>query len=197
MKIFPDKKSKNKYFKICISLIFILFELIMLPTISACNSLIHRGPLTFKTHDISTNCYSAQDVKISYGSLVNKICAKGISREKTANDDRRLPTGSALGYRAFEDKVYVEWRSSDKEFHSQVLDLDEIFKGKVVLHNIDPKLIYWPIPMVGDGPTIVVEVNDRTLNVYMDVEVKFETKNENSIAVSATRFRTLAFTKTL
>jgi hypothetical protein len=197
MKIFHDKKSRNEHFRICISLIFVLLALITIPTISACNSLIHRGPLTFKTHDFAIDFYSAQDVKISYGSLVYKIYGKGISREKTANDDRRLPTGAALGYRAFEDKVYVEWRTSDRELHSQVLDLDEIFKGKIVLHSIDPKLIYWPIPMVGGGPTIVVEVNDRVLNVYMDVEVKFETKNENSITVSATRFRTLAFTKTL
>jgi len=197
MKTFQNDSLRKSYFKTCIPLIFILIAFTFIFSISACNSLIHRGPLTFKTHDFSPDCFSAQDVKISYGNLVDKICTKGIYREKTADDDRRLPIGAALGYRAFEDKVHVEWRSRNKEFHSQVLDLDEIFKGKIVLHNIDPKLIYWPLPMIGDGPTIVVEVNDRTLNVYMDVKVRFETKNEHSITRSATRFRTLAFTKTL
>jgi len=69
---------------------------------------------------------------------------------------------------SFDDPVSVSWRSLDGAQHRTLIDLTEIFKGRRVLHVV-PRDEVAPLD---DGkyehvPGILVEVNDRTINVYM------------------------------
>jgi hypothetical protein len=51
-------------------------------SMGGCTIPASHEPLTFKVHDFVIDCYSAKDMKVSYGNLVDKICTKGIFRKK-------------------------------------------------------------------------------------------------------------------
>lgn len=168
---------------------------IALIALSGCGILIERGPLTFKRHDLAFNCYSAKDMKVFYANRLYKDCESRFVRQKTPRDDKDLYSSVMSSNRAFEGQLIVEWRSLDEEFHSEALDLDEIFKGRIVIHDVDPKLIYWPAPFGSLNPTIVIEVNNRTLSLYMDVHIILESKDADLIKRSVKRVHNLTYTK--
>lgn len=168
---------------------------IALIAFSGCGILIERGPLTFKRHDLAFDCYSAKDMKVFYANRLYKNCESRFVRQKIPRDDKDLPNSVMSSNRAFEGQLIVEWRSLDEELHSQALDLDEIFKGRIVIHDVDPKLIYRPAPFGSLNPKIVIEVNNRTLSLYMDVSIILESKDADLIKRSVKRVRNLAYTK--
>ncbi|KGR49523.1 hypothetical protein NX07_18660, partial [Xanthomonas vasicola] len=63
------------------------------------------------------------------------------------------------------------WRSKDGQPHHALVDLDTIFKDKVVLHHV-PQEQLPPILQADISPDIILEVNDRTINVYMKAFVE-------------------------
>jgi hypothetical protein len=152
--------------------------------------------LKFQRHNLALNCYSAGDMRVTYAHQLHTAYSGKMAREKRPEDDKRLPS-SIIDFRAFEGPLKVEWRSRDGESHLVVLELDDIFKDKVVLHREDPQRIDESMPMIPSNPTIVIEVNDRTLNVYMDVDIALHPTDPNARARDMRRNRTLAYSKTL
>jgi hypothetical protein len=91
-------------------------------------------------------------------------------------------------------KVDFKWESRDGETHEYTVDLNTLFKDRRVLHTEDPKLIYTPDPISGDEPTIIFEINNRTLNIYMFVTIQvFDPSTKKGAEHD---HRTLVFTKT-
>ena len=123
-------------------------------------------PLTFSQHNVGTLLFSASSLKIRYGSLRRNISPDELTRAKNDKDDLSLG-GPALGYRAFGAPLEVEWKSADGTPYAVKLDLEKIFPGHKVLHNEDPATFDPSMPLVMD-PTIIVEVNDKTLTLYLD-----------------------------
>jgi hypothetical protein len=73
--------------------------------------------------------------------------------------------------RIFPSPVEVAWTALDGSHHKATLDLDTLFKDRLILHRVAKEDIPegWlrakslnPI-----SPDILVEVNDRTINIYM------------------------------
>ncbi len=160
-------------------------------------------PLKFDKFNFSTSCFSADDMQVIYRNryihdrvLSKKLFKKivGMCPAKHPDADKRLPDaymGPKGYFDAFEGPLTVKWRSQDGAQHAVVLDLDEIFKDRIVRHTEDPKLVdhvnsYYP--------DIIVEVNNRTVNLYMDVWVSLS-RTETSKRVSH-RHRTLIYSKT-
>lgn len=66
----------------------------------------------------------------------------------------------------------MSWTARDGTKLSYTLDLDPIFKDRVILHKEDPNRIYRPKPTMTGSPTIAIEISDRTVSVYMDVTLQ-------------------------
>ena len=129
---------------------------------------IPAEPLTFRTHSLGTACYRASKMKVTYGRYITNNCPS-LARDKKPDDDRDMPS-AALGFRAFVGQLSVEWLALDGSALAEVLDLEKIFKGNRVLHNEDPSQIDPTLPLIAPS-LLVVETNDRTLTIYMDVDI--------------------------
>jgi hypothetical protein len=91
-------------------------------------------------------------------------------------------------------EVDFKWESRDGETHEYTVDLNTLFKDRRVLHTEDSKLIYTPDPISGGEPTIIFEINNRTLNIYMFVTIQvFDPSTKKGAEHD---HRTLVFTKT-
>lgn len=71
--------------------------------------------------------------------------------------------------------VEVSWTSLDGSSHEAVIDLEALFKNQLILHNLRKENIPegWLAAGRSDpvSPHILVEVNDRTINVYMRAHI--------------------------
>ncbi|KRC34871.1 hypothetical protein ASE10_09290 [Lysobacter sp. Root76] len=98
--------------------------------------------------------------------------------------------------------VEVEWTSLDGVKHHDEIDLiKDIFPEKIVLHNVSKEDVNedWVRYEGGktSAPDILMEVNDRTINVYMKARVLTKTPpNPNRPDIVGRNELVLAWTKT-
>jgi hypothetical protein len=154
-----------------------------------------RKELKFETHSFGIECYGAGDMRAVYAGYTHHICIDRIGRKKLPIDDRRIPLGALPGRVAFSGSVQVGWRTRDGQCYAHELSLDQIFKGKAVPQEEDPERIFQPAPFAQGGPTIIVEVNGRTLGVYLDALIQLVPSDRNSEVLEQRRIRRLAYTK--
>jgi len=152
--------------------------------------------LKFSSYDLSVQVFSASDFRLVYANSPHALAIGEIAREKTEADAKRAP-GFSSGYTAFAGPAEMEWRAKDGSLLKHTLDLDSIFKDRKVLHHEDPARIYKPYPFSGGGPTIVIEANDRTVNVYMFTTLQIISEDPNVTLHEAHRNCVLAYSKTL
>ncbi len=180
-----EKKYKNKIYIVPICFLCVILAL------GGCATM--NKSLTFKKHSLATTCFSASNMKVTYGQLIDKDCSNKLARAKTPQDDTRLPN-VIVALPAFLGPLHVQWQALDGTALSETLNLDEIFKGKVVLHNEDPRQLEPTLPLIMD-PTIVVEVNDRTLTIYMNTYMGLITDEPGKLR-RGSRNRVMAYQKT-
>lgn len=173
-----------------------IFLIFILQTQLGCAAMLDDNVLKFKTHDLNIQCYSVGDVRLEYAGTLYTLFDGKISKEKTAKDATKYPSGKSGSYYAFASPVKIEWRSRDGTRLQHTLNLDEIFKDRRVLHTDDPARIYKPMPITGDEPTIIVELNDRTVNVYMFAVIQLIPVDPNAKQRDEHENRTLAYSKT-
>jgi hypothetical protein len=154
-----------------------------------------RKELKFETHSFGVECYSAGDLRVAYAGYTHHICVDRIGRKKFPFDDRRAPLGTLPGRVAFSGPVQIEWRTRDDKRYSHELDLGQIFKGKAVPHEEDPERIFQPAPFVLGGPAIIVEINGRTLGIYLDALIQLLPMDQSIEVLEQRRIRKLAYTK--
>ena len=70
---------------------------------------------------------------------------------------------SYLSIGNFPEPASVAWKSKDGVKHSALVDIGSIFSDRHVLYRVPKRDVGGDI---GD-PGIILEVNDRTINVYM------------------------------
>lgn len=166
---------------------------IALQTQLGSSAMANEDFLKFSKHDLNIQVYSASDVDVLYAGTPHKLSAGKLAPAKTEKDQNRYPNFKSGSYITFAGPVEVKWSAADGSKLSASLNLDDIFKDRKVLHTDDVSRIYKADPISGGQPTIIIEVNDRTLNVYMFVTIRLE-KDE------ATRdhhdHRTFAYSKT-
>ena len=187
--LFSIFKRSNAIFKL-----LGIFLIVFLPMGCSTMDNLLTQPLTFKKHGFAVNCYSARDVQVIYGYIANSSysCGAGkIARAKRVEDEKRYWGGTG-GIPAFTGPAKIHWYSKDGAEHAYQLSLDEVFKGKKILHTEDPTRIAQYNPPT--EPIIIVEVNDRTLNVYMDTFI-YLIADPNVKGSEESRNIHLAFTK--
>ncbi|MFZ6734761.1 hypothetical protein ACO0LG_22750 [Undibacterium sp. Ji42W] len=152
--------------------------------------------LKFSSHDLGLKIFSASDFRLVYANSPHELALGEVAREKNATDEMREPGFTSGEYPSFAGPVEMEWRSKEGIHFKHTLDLDSIFKDRKVLHHEDPARIYKPMPVSGGAPTIIIEVNDRTVNVYMFTTIQIIPQDPNAIRREAHDNMVLAYSKT-
>ncbi len=168
-----------------------LLTAIALHTQAGTITMTNDTTLKFASHNLNIQVYSASDVYLVYAGTPHTLAKGTLAAAKTERDNNRYPNFKSGTYPTFAGLVEVKWRAADGSQLQTTLDFDQIFKDRKVLHQDDASRIYKNDPTYGD-PTLIVEVNDRTLNVYMFVTLRLE----KGADIEHHEWRTLAYSNT-
>jgi hypothetical protein len=126
-------------------------------------------PMRFRTHTFSAHCYGTLSCHVVYDGVHHRL------------DDKPSPPsskygpgyldhlgGGHVGIRNFPPPATVNWRSSDGTAHSAQIDIGRIFGDELIRHFVPrEELAETPHGRPVIDPLIFLEVNDRTIRVYM------------------------------
>jgi len=131
-----------------------------------------KWPLTFKQHTFTTVCYSTQFCRVWYAGVWS-----GFRKPSPPSSDygpKYLDHiwGGHVGIDNFPDPAEVIWRSMDGTEHQAHIDIGAIFRDRLVRHHVPrEEMADVPDGEHGGNPLIVLEVNDRTIRVYMRMPI--------------------------
>jgi hypothetical protein len=137
-------------------------------------------PLRFKSHSFGVRCWNVQRCSVIYdnyehGTVDPYIYTLDVylSAGAPPNPDwKDRWSGRYTPYRSdLLTPVEIAWISLDGGEHTTTVDLDAIFKDRLVLHKVkreDIPLVYLVAWGKGESLSvdILLEVNDRMVNVY-------------------------------
>jgi hypothetical protein len=124
-------------------------------------------PLFFIRHNFSSQCFETQYCRVRYGGLTHDDEKPTPSIAEAGKYYPGMLTGAVtIGIDNFAGPVEIDWRAKDGTPLQASIDLDAIFKDRLV--PIPPGVTRDEIPdEIGIGETtIVIEVVDRTVNVW-------------------------------
>lgn len=155
----------------------------------------NQNVLKFSSHSLAIFCYGGiSDVCIDYAKSRHDLTSAGIMPEKRPQDENRRPSGTSGSYVAFAGPLTARWKTRDGSSLEASIDLDTIFPDRAVLHSQDPNLIHRADPLVSKEPVILIEVDHRTVNIYMLVTLRLNNP-AGPMPFASSRERTLAYTR--
>lgn len=134
-------------------------------------------PLRFKEHSVGVACYDTIGCRARYANVWQAYDAPDERRPASASikpDYREFLTAGHIGIRNFPAPMELSWRSKDGAQHEARIDIGEIFKDERVRHNVPRDAIppdVTSLAVDAMSPGIIVEVNDRTVRVYMRARI--------------------------
>jgi hypothetical protein len=133
---------------------------------SAGQIVANEFPLKFENHNFEAHCYNATDCEVIYANT-RQLEEESGQTVSPQNDTYKKNWGGAphIGIRNFPGPAVARWTSVDGQMHEARVDLELVFKNNEILHEV-PKQEIPDGAHIGD-PTIILEINDRTINVYM------------------------------
>ncbi len=140
-------------------------------------------PLKFVRHNFGAHCFDTIGCRITYAGFVHGVdhadeVSPPMASYKGSRD--QLLRAGHVGKRNFPAPAKVTWRSKDGVPHEAEVDLDVIFKDRVVQHNV-LREDYRDDLGIAD-PDIVLEVNDRTISIYMRALILTKTEHASGSA---------------
>jgi hypothetical protein len=134
------------------------------------------SPLSFSEHDFDVHCYNTLRCKVIYANFdFNRSDADTPSPAPPPGDYRQhWRYAGFAGVPNFPPPADVHWTSLDGVAHAAKVDIGAIFKDQRALYNVPDEEI--PDGSWGREPNIYLEVNDRTINVYMQSIVSTKTE---------------------
>jgi hypothetical protein len=125
-------------------------------------------PLKFRAHYFSVSTYSTYDCKVMYGG-VPRVYDSEVELQSSSEDlGEKYPNNMTARMGPipnFPPPAKVTWRSKDGTSHEAEIDIGNIFRDQLIRHNV-AREDATDVPTSGT-PGIILEVNDRTINVYM------------------------------
>lgn len=129
-------------------------------------------PLRFEKHSFGPRCYDTLECHVIYDNF--KFGGDKPTRSSASYGPDYLKgwNGSYGAVPNFPSAAKVVWRSKDGSAHEAEIDIGEIFKDQLMRHFV-PREEAADLP---DGknespPSILLEVNDRVIRVYMVASV--------------------------
>jgi hypothetical protein len=141
------------------------------------DSMSSSSSLRFKVHDFDVYCYNTVRCKVIYNhSNLSPSDAEDEPSPPPASADYKdhWSHASYLGIRNFPEPAEVSWTSLDGVAHEAKVDIGAIFKDERVLYHVPDSEI--PEGSFNGEPDIFLEVNDRTINVYMQAFISTKTE---------------------
>lgn len=136
---------------------------------------VKQWPLRFKEHSFSVFTYDTYGCRVIYaGQLQIKQDPNKLKRSSASYGPEWQKNWSGVlgGIRNFPPPLEVSWRSKDGQPHEARIDFGEIFKDEVILHNVPrEEMADVPYGKYQFDPAILLEVNDRTIRVYMRAHI--------------------------
>lgn len=145
-------------------------------------------PLRFYHHAFQVFCYNTLRCHVIYNDFnftPYKADSEPSPAPSSADYRDHWPFASYLGNRNFPPPAEVKWISLDGVTHEAKVDIGAIFKDERVLYKVPDAEI--PDRSWGGEPGILLEVNDRTINVYMKAFIA--TKKEQTPGNKNSDFR--------
>lgn len=149
-------------------------------------------------HWIANEIFEASNLEINYyGGRFGAPDQNWEHRVKSQQDWDRDSYGGAGTYKAFDKPFLVKWRSKDRKDLSYELDLSKIFSNNAFKHGQDPKKVFHKLPLDGAGATILIEVDNRTLRVFLIADILLVDDDPTITHLRRAPIKNLAFSVTL
>lgn len=140
-------------------------------------------PLRFSKHAMRVACYDTIGCRARYANAWQVFDDPDDRRPSSASigpDYRDHMRGGHIAIPNFPEPMEITWRSKDGTPLQARIDIGRIFKDELVRHNVPRERIPLDVTSLAHDtvhPDIVVEVNDRTVRVYMRsrIPVDYET----------------------
>ncbi len=136
-------------------------------------------PLRFKKHNFEAHCYNTSDCHVIYNGTNTTRTAVDRQIGPPPSSDYKKNWGGAVfgGIPNFPGPAKVEWTTRDGQTLRADIDLADIFKDELVLHRVPlDEIPERAFKGPAGEPTIFLEVDNRTINVYMQMLIP--TKSE-------------------
>ncbi|RMH93876.1 hypothetical protein EBB59_04365 [Lysobacter pythonis] len=134
-------------------------------TESSPKATLWEWPLKFTAHNFGAYCFNTQSCTILYKGFPHGSDTPSPSVESYGRPLEKLLSAGYLAIRNFPPPAIVTWRSRDGAPHRTEVDMAEIFKDGLIRHHLRREEISETTSI--SLPDIILEVNDRTINVYM------------------------------
>jgi hypothetical protein len=133
-------------------------------------SVAGASALRFDAHNFEAHCYDTTGCKVLYNDHYHVRDADDATRPAAGPDHRRRWSGASyIGVKNFPAPAVVTWRSKDGQAHRAEIDIGEIFADQVIRHQTAAGDI--PDNAYVADPDIFLEVDDRTINVFMKAHI--------------------------
>lgn len=141
------------------------------------------APLRFAKHNFVAYCYNTIGCHVVYDnydfsdSVSDQDRDDVVSGPAPSGDYKANWNASHIDIHNFSAPAGVRWKSLDGVPHEAKVDMAAIFKGQLIWHKVSkPDMAdFYRGPVAGD-PSIFLEVNGRTINVYMKMFIPTRTE---------------------
>lgn len=129
-------------------------------------------PLRFEKHSFSARCYDTLECEVTYDKVRHGDARPSPPASTYGADYLEGWMGGHGGIGNFPPPAKVVWKSKNGTAHAAEIDIADIFSDELIRHFV-PREEVADLP---DGknetpPSILLEVNDRTVRVYMKAAV--------------------------
>lgn len=129
-------------------------------------------PLRFEMHGFEAHCYNARRCSVVYYDTVQTEMDPDEPPLPSRGDYQKNWGGAPeIGIPNFPEPALIKWQSMDGTPYEAEVDIGGIFKDELILHNVPQEEIPVETAATVGGPDIILEVNDRTINVYMKAAI--------------------------
>lgn len=121
-------------------------------------------PLRFLRHNFGIATYAVQEYTVIYANRPYSGGPRPAREDVHPNSFNAIDAGH-ISIRNFPAPAIVRWKARDGTPLETEVDIGEIFKDELVLYDAPRDEISDRTPAI--NPDIVMEIDDRTINVYM------------------------------
>lgn len=132
---------------------------------------VREWPLRFMRHNFGIAPYAVQECTVLYADRPHTSGPRPRLEDVHPNS-LKAKTANHLMIRNFPPPAVVRWKSLDGTALEAEVDIGEIFKDELVVHNTPRDEASERTPMV--NPDVIMEINDRTINVYMNAFISLK-----------------------
>lgn len=129
-------------------------------------------PLKFVRHSFGAYCYDTIGCKVLYAGFPHGAQDEHQVSPPASSygpDYRERWRAGHIALQNFPPPAVVTWRSKDGEAHRAEVDIGAIFSDGLILHEVPREDISEGVSILDPG--IILEVNDRTINVFMRARI--------------------------